>query len=798
MKRAAASGQETSRFHELVPRARVRPPIDVYPVDPWRMMETRFCPEYLAQTETIFALSNGYLGLRGESDEGRPARQPGAFINGFYESWPIPYGESAYGFARNGQTIVNLTDGKTVRLYVDDEPFVLERASLLSFRRCLDLRRGLLEREIRWETPAGKVIRMRSLRMVSFVHRHVALVDAEVLCENRDAHFVLSSEMATRRNEPDGYADDPRRIGGFDGRVLEPLSQRAEGRRVLLVHRTRSSGLHLVCAMDHALETEGRVQESTRAREDFAEVDFSVDVDPGQAVRLTKFLAYHESRAGDLNELLSRGEQTLDRAKALGRERLLEEQVEHLDAFWACADVELEGAEAAQQVVRFNLWQLHQATARAEGFGIPAKGLTGQGYEGHYFWDGEIYVLPFLTYTQPRIARNFLHFRYRMLDQARARARELHHPGALYPWRPINGEEASAYYAAGTAQYHINADIMHALRQYVLATGDRDFVRREGAEMLVETARFWLDLGHFSQRRGGAFSIENVTGPDEYSAVVDNNRYTNMMARENLLSAVKTVRAMEEEHPGDLAQLVERVGLDLAEVERWQEAADRIYLPVDPETGIHPQDDGFLDRERLELADIPPEKFPLLLHFHPLTIYRHQVLKQADVVMAMFLLGQFFSEEEKRRNFDYYDPLTTRDSSLSSCIQSIVANELGYDRKALEYFLDAAVVDLADIGGNVVDGVHVASTGGVWMALVNGFAGFRDHEGRFSFRPRLPEELSGLRFSLMIQGQRLEVQARHPRTRYTLHGEGTLEIEHGGKPIRLNPGAPSVEVPNDP
>ncbi len=789
---------EKSRFQELVPRARVRPPIDAYPVHPWRMIEARFCPEYLAQSETLFALSNGYLGMRGEPDEGCPARQPGAFLNGFYECWPIPYGESAYGFARNGQTIVNVTDGKTVRLYVDDEPFELDRATLLSFRRVLDLRQGLLQREIRWETPAGKVIAMRSRRMVSFVHRHLALVDVEVSCENRDAHFVLSSELATRRVDGDEDGDDPRRSGRFDGRVLSPVAQRGEGRRALLVHRTRGSGLHLACAMDHLLETRGRAEETLRLRPDFAEVDFSVDVDAGQPVRLTKFLAYHTSSGEDLNELLSRGEQTLDRAKGLGRERLLEEQIEHLDDFWACADVELEGAEAAQQVVRFNLWQLHQATARAEGFGIPAKGLTGQGYEGHYFWDGEIYVLPFLTYTQPRIARNFLRFRHRMLDQARARARELSHPGALYPWRTINGEEASAYYAAGTAQYHINADIMHALRQYVLATRDRDFVAREAAEMLVETARFWLDLGHFSERRNGAFCIDNVTGPDEYSAVVDNNRYTNMMARENLLSAVRTVEAMRKEFPQDHERLARRLALAPEETECWQEAADRMYLPVDPETGIHPQDDAFLLKERMDLDRIPPEKFPLLLHFHPLTIYRHQVLKQADVVMAMFLLGHFFSEDEKRRNFDYYDPITTRDSSLSSCIQSIVASELGYGRKALEYFLDAALVDLADIGGNVVDGVHIASAGGVWMALVHGFAGFRDHEGRYAFRPRLPEQLPGLRFSLRIHGQRLQVHARRHRTRYTLDGDAGLDFEHAGKPVRLTPDEPSVDLPNEP
>ena len=789
-----------SDVHELfsrVPRARVRPPPDLFPVEPWRLRITRFAARFLPQGETAFALGNGYLGLRGDPEEGAPVDQPGAFLNGFYESWPIPYGESAYGFAKTGQTIVNVTDGKLVRLSVDEEPFELERADIRSYTRSLEFRTGTVEREIVWETPAGKRIAVRSRRMVSITHRHLALLSYEITCLNETAHLTLSSEMTTRRLNGHEEGDDPRRSAGFDGRVLVPMSHEADGRRVLLCHTTRESGLSLACGMDHVLETSGRVEEWSECSENRGEVVFSVEVEPEEPVRLVKFLAYHwaDEGRGDADELANRCRRTLRRNMAIGEQRLLEEQRERYDDFWQRSDVEVGDDPAVQQAVRFNLFHLFQATARAEGAGVPAKGLTGKGYEGHYFWDGEIYVLPFLIYTAPRVARNLLQFRYQMLDRARERAQEIHHRGVLFPWRTINGNEASAYYAAGTAQYHINADIMYAVRKYALATQDADFLRGSGAQMLVETARFWLDLGFFSQRKGGAFCINGVTGPDEYTAVVDNNRYTNMMARENFRAAVRTIEFLRQEHPADLARLVETTGLEMAEVVEWRRAADHMYLAIDEKTGIHPQDDSFLDKEAWDCAGTPAENYPLLLHYHPLTIYRHQVIKQADVVMAMFLLGHEFSLDEKRRNFDYYDALTTRDSSLSSCVQSIVASELGYAEKAMEYFLDATLVDLADIGGNVIDGVHIASAGGMWMALVYGFGGMRDHDGSLEFRPRLPASWSRLCFRLDFRGRRLRIDIGREGTRYTLVDGDDFVLRHEGKEVRLTPGCSQVECP---
>jgi alpha,alpha-trehalose phosphorylase len=783
---------EPERLTSRVPRLRIHPPRGLFPVQPWGITETRYAPEFLAQTETIYALANGYLGLRGDFEEGTPVSKPGVFLNGFYETWPIVYGEAAYGFAKTGQTIVNATDGKIIRLYVDDEPLEIHKALLLEFRRTVDWRAGTLDRDILWETPAGKRVAIASRRMVSMTHRHLALLTYDVRCLNHTAHITLSSEMMTRRFDGGGQQWDPRKLAGFDGRVLDPVAQRCRDRRVILCHRTHSSGITLACGMDHQLVTRGRLRESTRCGENRAEVVFSVDVDAEQPVHLTKFLAYHFAEDCDVEELSNRAERTLDRNMEIGEVRLFEEQREHYDAFWERADVEIEGDPRVQRAVRFNLFQVRQATARAEGHGVPAKGLTGQGYEGHYFWDGEIYVLPYVTYTDPRLAGNLLHFRWAQLDRARAHARELGHAGALFPWRTINGDEASAYYAAGTAAYHINADIAYAMRKYALATLDEHFLLRGGVDVVVETARMWLSLGDFSERKGGAFCLNDVTGPDEYTAVVDNNCFTNMMARENLRAAVGAVNFIRQSHPKDYQRLVERTRLDVTELGHWERAANRMYLPVDEKTGIHPQDDSFLDKPRWECAQIPPDKHPLLLHYHPLTLYRHQVLKQADVVMAMFLLGADFTLEEKRRNFDYYDPLTTRDSSLSSCVQSIVATEIGYEDKAMEYFLEAVLVDLGDIGGNVIDGVHIAAAGGVWMALVYGFGGMRDYRGELDFHPRLPSLWSRLRFPLTWRDRHIEVDVRRNEVSYRLLEGEAVTLKHEGEPFELGPGSPVI------
>jgi alpha,alpha-trehalose phosphorylase len=561
---------------------------------------------------------------------------------------------------------------------------------------------------------------------------------------------------------------DPRLMRGFIGRALFPRRHYARDLRIVLSHATGRSMMTLACATDHVFETACSHVSETHCSEDAGKVVFLIDAKPGTAMRLVKYMTYHSSRRSPAEELCERAERSLDRAVSHGFTALLAGQRQHVAAFWRRSDVQIASHPVSvqtsaptgvqiQQAIRFSLFHILQASARAEGAGIPAKGLTGLGYEGHYFWDTEIYLIPFLTYTAPRVARNLLQFRFGFLAKARERARTLHHKGALFPWRTINGEEASAYYAAGTAQYHINADIVYALRKYVNATGDRAFLDEKGAEVLVETARLWRDLGFFSERQDGRFCIPGVTGPDEYTTVVNNNLFTNLMARENLRYAAETLERLRDEKPERFAALVDETGLQAAEMAHWRDTADKMYLPFDTKQGVHLQDDEFLDKKPWDFEGTSLDKYPLLFHYHPLVIYRHRVIKQADVVLAMFLLGDQFSAEEKKRNFDFYDPLTSGDSSLSACIQSIEANEVGYVDQAVEYARYALLMDLADLGRNVKDGLHIASMGGTWMVSVYGFAGFRDYEGRFSFRPRPSEGLDRLRFPLTLRGQILDV-----------------------------------------
>ena len=684
-----------------------------------------------AALESVLAVGNGYLGVRGAPEEGTPAYDAGTVLNGFHETWPIVYPEDAYGLARTGQTIVAPPDGSIVRLSVDGEPLDVTTAQVT---RVLDMRAGVLRREVFLDTPGGARLRVRSRRLASLVRRNLVAIDYEVTVLEGAAAVALSSEL--RPHEEAAADDDPRRHKGFAERPLDPLAAETLGPRVVLSLATRRSGLTLACGMHN--DFTGAAAVETTVDGDAARVVAEAALVAGGSLRLRKYVAYHWAANTAPGEMAARAHRTLDRAASEGYDAVEQAHSQRVEAFWERSDVEVEGAPEVQRAVRFNLFQLMQATARADGLGVPAKGVSGRGYEGHYFWDAEIYVLPFLTHANPEWARALLRMRCAMLPAARRRAREVGHRGALFPWRTIDGQEASAWYAAGTAQYHINADIAYAMHHYNRVTGDLGFLLEQGAEVLVETARFWIELGFFSERRGGQFCIHAVTGPDEYTTVVDDNAYTNLLAKENLEVATRVLEWLAAADPRAHADLVRATGLTDEEVACWRRAAERMYIPRDEQLGIVLQDERFLDRKRWDFEGTPREKHPLLLHFHPLELYRHQVIKQTDVVLATYLVGHHFSADEKRRTFDYYDPLTTGDSTLSACVQSVMASEVGYPEEALRYFDAASTVDLDDLHGNTKDGIHVASCGGTWLALVAGFGGLRDFDGEVRFDPKLP------------------------------------------------------------
>jgi alpha,alpha-trehalose phosphorylase len=753
---------------------------DHFPVEPWRLCEPELDLDALGRAESLFTVANGHIGLRGNLDEGDPHVIPGTYLNSVYEVRPLPYAEVAYGYPESSQSVINVTNGKLIRLLVDDEPFDVRYGELRRHERVLDFRSGVLERDVEWCSPAGQAVRIRSQRLVSLTQRTVVAVRYEVEPIAREARVVLQSELVADEQHVALDTRDPR-VGVALERPLVGEEHSAAGTSAHLIHRTERSGIRIGAAMDHLVEAPDGVDVDVRADavEDWARTTFTARLQPGQRLAVVKLVSYGWSSRRSLPAVRDQIAAALTGALATGWEALLGEQRDYLDAFWERADVEVDGDPELQQAVRFGLFHVLQAGARAERRPIPAKGLTGPGYDGHVFWDTETFVLPVLSHTAPAAAADVLRWRHSTLALAQERARQLGLRGANFPWRTINGEECSGYWPAGTAAFHINADIADALVRYVDATGDVELEREVGVDLLVETARLWLSLGH--RTMDGAFRIDGVTGPDEYSAVMDNNVFTNLMAARNLRAAADVA----VRHP-DLAALRE-VGPE--EAAAWRDAAEAMCIPYDETLGVHPQAEAFTSHGLWDFAATPPEQYPLMLHYPYFQLYRTQVVKQADLVLAMQLCGDFFTAEQKRRNVDHYEPLTVRDSSLSSATQAVLAAEVGYLSLAYDYAAEAALMDLRDLHHNTVSGLHIASLAGGWTALVAGFGGLRDESGRLSFCPRLPDGLDRLSFRLVRGAALLRVDVEPAEARYTLvRGDTPLRVRHADEDVEIAPG----------
>ena len=753
-----------------------------FAVEPWSLRETTLDQDLLAQTESVFALSNGHLGWRGNLDEGEPHGLPGTYLNGVFALRPLPYAEAGYGFPESGQTVINVTNGKLIRLYVNDEPFDIRYGELRSHERMLDFRAGTLRRTAEWVSPAGQAVRISSTRLVSLTQRAIGAISYEVEPLDGPARISVQSELLANEQLPE-RGGDPRVSAVLDNPLLCEYHS-GDGTRVVVVHTTGESGLRVGAAMDHLIDgsSDIKVQVESQAYTDGGVVTATALLQPGQKLRMVKYVAYGWSGSRTLPAVRDQVWAALSAAKQSGWDGLVADQREYLDDFWDRADVEVDGDAEVQQAVRFALFHVLQAGARAETRAIPAKGLTGPGYDGHAFWDTETYVLPLLSVTTPDAAANALRWRHSTLPMAIERASQLGLKGAAFPWRTIAGQECSGYWPAGTAAFHVNADIANAVIRYVNLSGDKAFDRGPGIELLTHTARLWRSLGHHDAQ--GRFHIDGVTGPDEYSALANNNVYTNLMAQQNLVAAADAAKR----YPDRAREL----GVNPEESAGWRDAAQAMSIPYDEAQGVHPQDEGFTRLQVWDFADTTPEQYPLLLNFTYFDLYRKQVVKQADLVLAMALRGDAFTPAQKLANFDYYEPMTVRDSSLSACTQAVMAAEVGHLDLAFDYLGEAALMDLRDLENNTRDGVHIASLAGAWMALVAGFGGLRHEDGMVSFAPRLPEGLSRLAFSLFLRGRRLHVEVTHAEARYVLDDGEPLTVMHHGVHLNLKPDKPEV------
>jgi alpha,alpha-trehalose phosphorylase len=750
----------------------------------WQIVEDEFNLTKAPLYETLFALGNGYLGMRGTFEEGLDGiATEGTFINGFYESAPIIYGEKFIGYAENKQTILNLANAKMIHLQIGEESFSLLSGKILAYQRFLDLRRGILHRSMRWQSPQGKEVQIEVDRLVLHTRRHVAAIRYRVTPLNFAGPVTLFSGIDGAVRQSEHAEDDPRLGTQFKSEVLQLIEKNTIKDTALMAHRTVTTQLSVACAIRHKIDA---ACECTpyEANETIG-FKYALAGQRGVPNTLEKFMAYATSLETEASKISASAIREVEEASAAGFETLAEEQRSYLAKFWKTADIVIEGDDLLQRGLRFNMFHLLQSAGRDGRTAIAAKGLTGLGYEGHFFWDTEIYVLPFFLFTQPEISRKLLEYRYHILGEARKHAREMaHRQGALYAWRSINGAECSANFPTGTAQYHLNADIAFAIWRYFDATQDDDFMKRCGAEILCETARLWMDVGAYIPDRGGKFCINGVTGPDEYQILVNNNAYTNYMARQNLRFASETLAWLEQTDPAAYQSMAAKIGLQPEEPQTWLKAAENMFLPYDAARGITPQDDTFLSKTVWDFAQTPRENYPLLLHYHPLVVMRYQVCKQADTVLAEFLLHDQFDRTQKQRDFDYYEPITTHDSSLSGAVFGMMAAELGDTEKAYRYFAETATLDLENKHGNTPAGIHAANMAGTWQGIVFGFAGMRAQNG-LSFQPVIPKGWQAYAFKVSYRGRLIHVRVTPAGAQFELLAGAPLAIKVGGEAVRL-------------
>ncbi|MBD5550500.1 MAG: glycoside hydrolase family 65 protein [Lachnospiraceae bacterium] len=784
----------------------------IYPVEEWTVTETIFDKSTNYRNETTFSLSNGYIGTRGTFEEAYnfdiDTGLEGNFVNGFYESEKIRYGEANFGSPLYSQSLLNLPNLKETKLFVDGEEFSMEKGTVAEYARVLDMKEGILRRGLVWTSPGGKSVQICTERLVSFEMEHIIATRYEVEPLNFSGEIRFVSKLQgnvenhTRKTNP--IVD----YGPF-GRKLEAEKLGQEETLLYYEGTTQTSKLTVGCGSSHKVMVDGipiaaymdapAVRETKRKctiQGDVSELEafisFEIAAQKRVPVSLEKMICYATSLEIKKEELECFVKEELKRAETIGYERLRRYQKNYLEKFWETADIRIKGEEsdALIQGLHFNLFHIFQSAVRGGKHGMGAKGLSGEGYEGHYFWDTEMYVLPVFIYTAPETARRLMDFRYETLDQARERARILgHDKGALFPWRTINGEEASTYYPLGTAQYHINADIAYALSLYLQVTGDKEYLKNKGIELLIETARIWADVGSFAECKDGRYCICCVTGPDEYNVLVDNNFYTNLMAREHLKDAAGAVRWMMKEEPAAYRALKERLDFKDEELIRWDEITGKMYFPYDGERKIYPMDDGFMMRKPWDEEKIPEEKRAWLYeNYHPLFIMRHRMSKQADAILGMYLHSNLFTEEEIRRNYDFYQEVTLHHSSLSTCIFGIVACDIGRVEEAYKYFMESARMDLDDHHNNFYAGIHAANMAGTWQMTVNGFGGMRCQGGRLTFKPGLPEKWESYAFKVQYQECVLEVSVEKESVRFSLLGGHSICFYVNGEKIELNEG----------
>lgn len=776
------------------------PRSDLTPANLWEISSPE--PARLALAEALFSQANGYLGLRAYPAEYRVDHYApgwksvrGTYLNAFYERLPLSYPETLHGFALQTERLVSLPDPKFLRLKVGGEEVnpLAGPSRVQDYRQKLTPQNGLAERSYRYQTASGAALNFKLTELVSLTHTEIYAQRLEIQAlTDLDLDLQLGLD-ATVRNDSGG--DDPR-LAADQVDLLGPATFRLLESGLLLTSQTPHSQLQLAIAQ--VLEAEpGDLSLHLQDQDQQAFWTYQGSLSAGQNLTFTRYTAFSDSRRQTQPE-----EAALAAARAAqeqGWDSLLQDQAAFLQAFWQDKAVSIEGDPQSQAALDFLSFQLLQNAAQDGLSYIAAKGLTGEGYEGHYFWDFEIFMFPFFLDLWPERAQALLNYRFHTLAQARENAKILgYERGAQYAWRTITGPECSGYYPSGSAQVHLNADIAHAFYSYYQQSGDLAYMAQAGFAVILETARTWLELGSWDQ---GTFKIFGVTGPDEYTCLIDNNYYTNLSAQAHLRACLQVADDLKAAGLTPKLSIQNAQGetlyldpLSPAEAELMARAADHMYLPHSDELGIAAQDESFLSKPLWDFAGTPEDHYPLLLHYHPSKLYRYQVLKQADTCLAHFLYAPDLDAPTVQKSRRYYEAITTHDSSLSACIYGALAAYAGESQKAWDYFVQARDLDLRNLQGNTVDGLHLGSLGGLWLFVLRGFAGLRLTDQGISIRPHLPASWDRLSFPFHYRGGKLLCRLSHLEAEFHWSGPQDLQVSYRGRDLLL-PAGQTLKVP---
>jgi trehalose/maltose hydrolase-like predicted phosphorylase len=752
-------------------------------VNPWLAHENNFDPSKLSTQETVYTIGNGYFGTRGTFEEDYPGDNPATLLWGVFDS--IPVGK---------EELANAPDWLPLKLFVNGERFRLDKGKLLAFERTLNMQNGVLTRRVSWESPAGLRLTVQSERFASLADEHVGAIRYSVTIDDQPPAPGWDSRQDV---EVSLWASFNLAVGNYDLMHWESVDQGHDDDLIWLLTQTRHSGIQLAQTMSFSTEQPG-----------FQHDRFSSDVAP--AIRLRGMLAtgatltaeklvemYTTRDAPDpLHTALEHHQQMISSSRPTSQTStpfadrqmadispspnsqvspyatLLAQNEEAWQDFWQQTDVIIEDDEKAQQAIRYNIYQLRISTSSHDSrYSIAAKGLTGFGYRGHVFHDTEIFMLPFFTYTLPDIARNLLLYRYRLLPAARTKAAMNGYQGAQYPWEStMDGGEATPEAILhpesrelipvlnGALELHITASVAFAVWHYWDITGDDTFMRDYGAEILLDTAAFWVSRAQYNSSHN-VYEINNVIGPDEWHDHVNNNVYTNYMAKWNIQTAIDILSWLREIAPDKAQELLHQLDLNTKKLDHWHDVTARMCILQDKSTGLFEQFEGFFKLEHLDQNKFKGRttSYQGLLGIDP--VQRYQIIKQADVLMLLTVLDEEFDLQTKRVNWDYYYPITDHDygSSLTPALHTILACELGLIDYAYNQFMKGALTDLENLRGNASEGIHDACCGAVWQAAILGFAGLRVTEESYITNPSWPAGWTRLAFNFYHKGKPVHV-----------------------------------------